>query len=78
MPKNDTKTSNKVKLTNTRKVAKFLAELINEVRDGEIDEPSAKTQGYLAQILVKALEQSDLEKRLEDLEKLVISSNKKS
>lgn len=55
-------------LADTRDVARLVADTINQVRRGEIDPKVANAVGYLAGILVKTLECSDLEARLEVLE----------
>lgn len=52
-------------------VVKFLNKVINEVRKRQISETSAKTLGYLSSLMLKAIETSQLEKRLESLENLL-------
>ena len=49
----------------------LLAETINNVRRGELDSKVANSVGYLANILVKALEQSEIADRLEALERVM-------
>ena len=51
-------------------VARLLAETINNVRRGELDPKVANSVGYLANILVKTLEQSEIAERLETLERI--------
>ena len=51
-------------------VASFLAETMNFVRRGELDPKVANSVGYLSNILVKALEQSEIADRLETLERV--------
>jgi len=55
-------------LADTHDVARLVADTINQVRRGELDPKVANAVGYLAGILVKTLERSDLEARLEVLE----------
>ena len=52
-------------------VVKLIAETINQVRRGELDPRVANAVGYLANVLIKATEQGDHEKRLEELEALI-------
>jgi hypothetical protein len=60
-----------VELTDNKSVASLLAQVINEVREGEIDLRVANCIGYLAGHLIKALEISDLEERVEKIEKTI-------
>ena len=60
-----------VDLADNQGVARLLAQVINEVRRGEIDLRVANCIGYLAGHLIKALEISDLEKRVEEIEKTI-------
>jgi len=48
-----------------------IPETINQVRKGQIDPRVANAVGYLANVLIRAVEQGDLEKRLDDLEAVV-------
>ena len=57
-----------VPLDDTRDVVRLLADTINHVRRGEIDPRVANSVGYLAGILIKALERGEIEARLEALE----------
>jgi len=52
-------------------VVALLAQTINQVRRGDIDPRISNAVGYLAGITLKAMEQSDLEGRLADLENAV-------
>jgi hypothetical protein len=56
------------RLENTSDVSKVLAETINQIRRGELDPRIGNAVGYLAGVLLRALEQGDLEARLEKLE----------
>ena len=49
----------------------MLSDTINQVRKGQIDPRVANAVGYLSNILIKALEQTEMEKRIEGLEALV-------
>jgi hypothetical protein len=49
-------------------VASLLAVTINQTRRGELDPKVANCVGYLGSVLVKTLEQSDLERRIQMLE----------
>jgi hypothetical protein len=60
-----------VKLEDTGATVRLLSDTINQVRKGQIDPRVANAVGYLANILVKALEQGDMEKRIEGLEVLI-------
>ena len=64
-----------LELDNTNAVIRLLAQTINQARTGRIGLRVATTVGYLSQILLKALDQGELEKRLEEIEKY-IDSNK--
>lgn len=46
----------------------LLARVINSMQDQTIEENEARTIGYLVNILIKGLEKSDLEQRIEELE----------
>jgi hypothetical protein len=58
-------------LTGVQDVVALLGETINQVRRGQIDPKVSNAVGYLAGILLKALEQGDLEQRLAALESIV-------
>ncbi len=60
-----------VELSDNKSVANLLAQTINEVRAGEIDLRVANCIGYLSGHLIKALEISDIEKRVEEIEKII-------
>ncbi len=55
-------------LNDTRNVCALLAQSINQVRRGELDPRVANAVGYLASILLGALQQGPLEARLSRLE----------
>ncbi len=52
-------------------VARLLSGTINEVRRGELDPRVANAVGYLANVLLKAVEQGEVERRLAELESAV-------
>jgi hypothetical protein len=60
-----------VKIESCSDTVPLLSETINQVRKGEIDPRVANAVGYLANVLIKAVEQSDIEKRLEAIEGIV-------
>ena len=62
-----------IQIKNTADIITLLNETINQVRIGEIEVKIANAVGYLSGICLKALEQGDIEKRLEVLEEKVFS-----
>jgi hypothetical protein len=60
-----------VKVKNCGDVVALLSETINQVRKGVIDPRVANAVGYLANVLIKAFEQDELETRIEKLEALL-------
>jgi hypothetical protein len=58
-------------------VRRYLANLINRTEAGEVEASTAGKLGYLASILTRVIEGSDMEKRVEALENQVLSSGKK-
>ena len=58
-------------LHSTQDVATLLAASINQVRRGQLDPRVANATGYLAGILLKALEQGRTEQRLAHLESIL-------
>jgi hypothetical protein len=57
-----------VPLHSGKDVAVFLAETINQVRKGQLSPKIGSSVGYLAGLLMKALETSDIEERLARVE----------
>jgi hypothetical protein len=55
----------------------LLSETINQVRKGQIDPRVANAIGYLANVVIKAVEQSDIEKRIEEIEGIVKTNRPK-
>lgn len=60
-----------VRVESCQDVVRLISETINQVRRGELDPRVANAVGYLANILIKAAEQGDMEKRIEQLEAAV-------
>ncbi len=57
-----------VPLETVQDVVALLADTINQVRTGHIDPRIANAVGYLAGIMLKAMEQRDIDKRLAAME----------
>ncbi len=64
-----------MKLHSPRDVVLLLEDTINRVRDGEMDLKAANCLGYLAGQLSKAIESSQFQRRIEALEKAVLSGS---
>ncbi len=64
-----------IRLRSIRDVERLLAKTINEVRRGEIDPEIATKIGYLANILLRALEGGQLERRIEQLQEQLLSED---
>ncbi len=60
-----------VPLETVQDVVALLADTINQVRTGQIDPRISNAVGYLAGIMLKAMEQSDIDKRLAAMEAVV-------
>jgi len=60
-----------VKLEDCGDVVALLSETINQVRKGMIDPRIANSVGYLANVVIKAFAQEELETRIERLEALL-------
>lgn len=67
-----------VKVADCRDVVNLISETINQVRKGQVDPRVANAVGYLANILIKAVEQGELEGRLAELEALVKARGNRS
>jgi len=61
-----------IRIEKTSDVVRLLAETINQVRDGRVDCRVASVVGYLANTMLRALEQGDMEERIEAIEKAVL------
>ncbi len=60
------------RLKSLEDIRRYLGGLINRVEGGEIEVVMSGKLGYLASILVRIIESSDLEKRIDILEKKLI------
>jgi hypothetical protein len=61
-------------LRSTHDVSSLLGESINHVRKGQLDPRIANAVGYLASILLGALQQGPLEERLARIEAALLNS----
>ena len=61
-----------IPLKTSSDVASLIAETINQVRRSELDPRTANALGYLSNVLLKALEQGDIQTQLETLERVVL------
>ena len=57
-------------------VRRLLNKIINEIRNEEVTTDIARCQAYLCQILLKSMEQSELEERLTALEDKILNKFK--
>ena len=64
-------------LANTKDVADLLADSINQLRRGQLDPRVANGVGYLATVLLRALEQGPLEERMAKIEAALSAANSK-
>ena len=62
-----------IPVTDSQDVVRLLAGTINQVRKGQLDPRVANAVGYLANILLKAVDQGRVEDRLASLEAVVQS-----
>jgi len=60
----------KTYLKNSRQARRFLSKVIDELYSGDIEESRASRLGYLINILLRAIEQSELEDRISRLEEI--------
>ncbi|MFW9942946.1 MAG: hypothetical protein ACFFFT_18060 [Candidatus Thorarchaeota archaeon] len=58
-----------IRIKNIKDIVNLLEDTINGVRSGNLEINIANSLGYLSSQLIKALEISDLERRLEEIEK---------
>lgn len=58
----------KYRLKTAGNIRAYLSNVINRLEAGELDEGAAKARGYLAQLMSKVIESSDLEQRVQALE----------
>jgi len=59
------------RLQTTQDLRRYLANLINRTEAGKIDANIARGLTYMVSILMRAIEGSDIEKRIGELEKLI-------
>ncbi|MSU44957.1 hypothetical protein EXS45_02145 [Candidatus Nomurabacteria bacterium] len=71
-PKKNYNTLAPVEISDAKSVVKLLATTVNEVRQGEIDLRVANCIGYLSGHLIKALEVSEIESRMETIERVIL------
>ena len=57
------------RLKTTSDLRRYLANLVNRVESGEVEPAKASKIRFLVNILAKLIESTDLEKRVEELEK---------
>lgn len=60
-----------VELSSAEDVRKLLSECVTHLRDGRMLAKTCTTIGYLAQVVLKSIEQGELEERLRKLEELI-------
>ena len=63
----------KRRLKTLEDVRRFLADTVNKLNRDEIEVNKASKLGYLLQIMARVIEGSDLERRVTELEKTLIS-----
>ena len=62
------------RLKNTTDLRRYVANLINRTEKGDVEANLAGKLGYLVSLLAKLIENSDLENRVEELEKALNNS----
>jgi hypothetical protein len=66
----------RVVVASAKDVCKLLSDTIHEVRTGQLDPKIANAVGYLASVMVRALQAGELEDRMAALEAAVRSSSR--
>jgi hypothetical protein len=66
----------KRRLKTMEDVRRFLADTVNQFNRDEIEANKASKLGYLLQILARVIEGSDLESRVQELEKAINQKGK--
>lgn len=66
-----------VRINTPYDVVTFLTETINQVRSGELDVRVANALAYLAGHLIKALEVSEVDKRVSTIERIILERSTK-
>lgn len=64
------------RLNNSQDLRRYLANLINRVEKGKIDQQLGKTLGYLSSLLLRAIENGETEERLELIEQRLKSEGR--
>ncbi|MGA2553208.1 MAG: hypothetical protein ABSF20_00290 [Smithella sp.] len=59
------------RLQTTQDLRRYLAGLINRTEAGKIEANLARSLTYMTSILMRAIESSDLEKRIEEIERKI-------
>ena len=67
-PDTPTPRKKRLRLTSVEAVRAYLAGCLQRLENGEIDESATKARAYVAQLLARIIEGSDLEKRISALE----------
>lgn len=57
-----------LRLSKASAIKRFLAKVLNQLNNDEITESKAKSLAYIAQIQLKAIEASDMQNKIEQLE----------
>lgn len=65
-----------IKIENISDVLKLLEKTINQVRSGEIDSKIASVVGFLSNIMLRALEQGLIEKRVAAMENIIFTGDR--
>jgi hypothetical protein len=65
-----------VRLKTASDITRLLGKTINEALRGELDTETARTVGYLSSVMIKCIEVSDVQKRLEILERATDNQRK--
>jgi len=65
-------------LNKVQDIKRLLSRIINQVLSGELDNGKANCIGQLCNIMLRAMEKSELELRLDELELLIGSKSKSS
>lgn len=61
----------KILLTKPHHVRRLLSNIINEVHNNEIEVNKANCIGQLCNIMLRAMEKSDIEQRIEEMENYI-------
>lgn len=64
------------RLKDSSDIRRYLASIINRVEKGEIDQQLGKCLAYISSLLLRAIENSDTEERLEAIEQRLKSEGR--